>query len=203
MEARIAKTISVLFHPMLMPLYAFFILFGSRSYFSSLLPWSVKLMIAGIIALNTILFPLVLFWLFRKKGLIHSYLMVNRDERTYPYLIMAVFYFITFYLLKNLQLPYLYGLFMLGATFLAIMALLVNFYWKISSHLIGTGGLLGTFLALHLRSVMDIPVMIMVLILVSGITGFARLKTDSHEPAQVYCGFFAGVIMMCSLFLLV
>ncbi|MCK4288907.1 MAG: hypothetical protein KAW86_06865, partial [Bacteroidales bacterium] len=90
-----------------------------------------------------------------------------------------------------------------GATFLLIITLIINFFWKISIHMIGIGGMLGTLIGLSFLWMIDIPFLIILLILCSGITGFARLKLNAHNPAQVYTGFVIGTSFMLLLFLVI
>jgi hypothetical protein len=39
-------------------------------------------------------------------------------------------------------------------------------------------------------------------ILLAGVIGYARLKSDSHEPAEIYSGFAMGVVVMTLLMIL-
>jgi hypothetical protein len=45
--------------------------------------------------------------------------------------------------------------------------------------------------------------LICLIILLAGITGFARLKLKAHNEAQLYSGFGLGVLVMLGLFLFV
>ncbi|MCK5839539.1 MAG: hypothetical protein KAG99_06800, partial [Bacteroidales bacterium] len=91
--------------------------------------------------------------------------------------------------------------FMLGATLLVLFSLLVNYISKISIHMVALGGLLGTFIGFSSLLHQDIRIYMYLVILVSGITGTARLSLDAHSPAQVYAGFAMGVLVMMGLFL--
>jgi hypothetical protein len=79
---------------------------------------------------------------------------------------------------------------------MAILSLAVNFYRKISLHMIGIGSYTGLFLGLSLNFGINLNMEIFAGILLAGIIGFARLKTNSHQPAEIYSGFAMGVIFM-------
>ncbi|MBE9480240.1 MAG: hypothetical protein IMY69_00935 [Bacteroidetes bacterium] len=129
--------------------------------------------------------------------------MKTKEERTLPYLMTIIFYYLASYLLKQLQISPIFYYFILGATFLIIITLIINFFWKISIHMIGIGGMLGTLIGLSFLWMIDIPFLIILLILCSGITGFARLKLNAHNPVQVYTGFVIGTSFMLLLFLVI
>jgi membrane-associated phospholipid phosphatase len=44
--------------------------------------------------------------------------------------------------------------------------------------------------------VIDSTMLILGLIILSGLVGFARLKLNTHSPAQVYAGFGVGVTLL-------
>ena len=105
-------------------------------------------------------------------------------------------------MLKQLHISDIYYLFLLGATFLIIIALLITFYWKISVHMIGIGGMLGALIGISFRINVDFVILIALTVLCSGIVGFARLKLNTHKPLQIYTGFLSGVIIMLLVFLI-
>ena len=91
---------------------------------------------------------------------------------------------------------------MLGATLLSIMSLVVNFYRKISLHMIGIGGFTGLFLGLALNFGINLTIEVTAAIMLAGVIGFARLKSDSHDPAEIYSGFIMGALTMTLLMML-
>ncbi|MCD4745389.1 MAG: hypothetical protein K8R58_03735 [Bacteroidales bacterium] len=201
METKIAKTISYIFHPLIIPSYILLLLFNLNSYFSLLISPSAKLMILGMIFTITFILPLLSIFIFLKKGLVKTIQMETKEERVYPFIITAIFYYLAYYLLKQLQLSPVFYLFILGSTLLIIITLFINFYWKISIHMIAVGGMLGTFLGLSLILNIDITFLISLIILCAGFVGFARLKLNTHKPPQIYSGFLLGAAFMLLLFI--
>lgn len=202
-ETKLAKIISFLFQPLLIPTYGFIILLNINVFFSLIIPPISRWMIIGMVFATTFVFPaiflLILYW----RGAIKTLNMDSREERVLPFIVTIIFYYLTYYLLKKLQISPVFYYFLIGTTLTAVIALLVNFFWKISIHMIGIGGFLGAFLGLSIVLMLDIPFILMLIIFVAGLVGFARLKLHAHTPAQVYAGFIAGTLIMLILFLYV
>jgi hypothetical protein len=201
MEHKIARFISIVFHPMFTISLATLIMLNLNAYFVSIIPERLRWTIIALIFANTTLVPTILVWLMARKDIISSLEMPYRKERTVPYLIFAIFYASTYFLMRNIGLPVYYYLFVVGGLASIITAIIINLYWKISIHMIGIGGLTAGFLALMYKSLINEPVLIIVLILSSGLVGFARLQSNSHSPAQVYTGYLVGFILVAGIFL--
>lgn len=200
-ETGFASFISYLLHPMLLPTYALIILFNMQAYFSIGIPTQAKWMIGILVFIITGLLPILMSALLTRVGLINSLHLNRREERIWPFILTAIFYYLGYYLLKQLDLSAVFLLFMLGAFIAVVVGLLITFFWKISIHMIGTGGMIGAFVGLSLKLMMDMPLLIMVMIFLSGLTGFARLKLSEHSPLQVLGGFIAGFAVFILLFL--
>lgn len=202
MERNFARIISAVFSPLLIPTIAFAILYSLKAYFTLMLPFQSKMLILGIVSINTLIFPLLLIILLYKTGIITSYNLEKREERTYPLIAAAVLYYITYFLLNRLNIPSVYLLFMLGGALSAVTALIVTNYYKISVHMMAIGGLAGTLAGISIRLKLDIHWIIAVVIVFAGLTGTARLVLRVHQPHQVYTGFAAGAGIMLLIFLL-
>ena len=62
--------------------------------------------------------------------------------------------------------------------------------------MVGAGSFTGLFLGLSLNFGINLNTEIFSGILLAGIIGFARLKSNSHQPAEIYTGFMTGVVVM-------
>ncbi len=200
MEKIAARVISVLFHPLLMPTYASLLLFSIPTHFNFSLPVSYNYIVPAFVFVTTFVFPGMLMLIYLKLGFVQSLQMQGRRERVLPLFSMAIVYYLTYYLLKQGPVPTLFNFFMLGATMLVLLSLLLNYLGKISIHMVAMGGLLGTFTGLALAFHFDLRIIIYLLALAAGLTGFARLKLGAHSEAQVYSGFGLGVLVMLGLF---
>lgn len=201
MEYRIAKIITFIFHPVFLTLYFLLLLFSMDFYASLLLPLKAKVIITIIVIFTTLLLPGLMTYFFYRLKLITSIRMISKDERIYPLLVQAIFFYMTYYLLKQNNIPVLFSFYMLGATFLTVCALVINFYYKISLHMIGMGGIFGFLLGLSFWFELPLTGVLLIIILLSGLVGAARLKISTHKISEIYSGFLVGSLGMIILFL--
>jgi len=202
MQDKLAKTISILFHPLLIPSYFTLLIFNLNNHISLLIPAGAKFVIFSLIFITTFIFPTIFILIIKRKGLIKSLQMESREERIYPYAIAAIFNFSAFYMIKQIQIPEEYYLLLLGSGALILICLVINFNTKISAHMVGAGGLTGALIGISMRLNIDLVVLIVLAIICSGLIGFARLKLNAHKPFQIYLGFICGMIVM-TIFLLI
>ena len=201
MEDKFAKIISVILFPIFFPSYIILILFYYNNFNTYQIPINVKFMVFSIIFITTCIFPLLFIFIMKKRGMIKSIQMETREERVFPIIITTIFYFMAYYMLRNIEVLNLFLFFLIGSTLLLILALLINFLTKISIHMIGVGGMTGTLIGLSLRMNADLVVLVNVSILLAGLTGYARLKLKAHNQFQVYSGFLCGLFVMLVIFL--
>ena len=198
MEMRIAKVISVLFHPLVMPTYIFALLLTLNAHFALVLPVQAKGLLLGIILISTCIFPLLIALLFKYTGKVMSMEMESRQERSLTLAISGVFYYLTWWMLRQMHLSPIFQLFMIGTFYVLVFTILINLFWKISLHMIAAGGATGALIGISLLLMQPIQAIIIISILMSGIIGFARLKLESHNPAQIYLGWIVGLVVMYS-----
>lgn len=127
--------------------------------------------------------------------------MPTKEERKIPYLASAIFYFSESYFLMQWEVPMLIKAFMFGAALLVFSVFIINFFWKISVHMAGIGGLCGMMIAVSFRLQINLHFVLIALFLIAGFAAFSRLKLSAHNPAQVYVGFLMGISVQLILFL--
>ncbi len=191
-EEKFAQLISHLFHPLLMPTYGFMIIFFTKNYISTFTTVRLKILILVVTFIFTFLLPTINAFVLLKMGRIKSLGMESNEERVIPYSSAALYYFSLYYLFYNAEFPNIFKILILGASVSIVLSLLINFKWKISAHTIGIGGIAGAALGIIYRLHIDLHFILMLVILVSGLVGYARLKLNAHTPAQVYTGFLLG-----------
>jgi L-lactate permease len=196
MNDKTAAFLSFLFHPLIMPFAAMGIMIGADPVVSLLLTLKMKGMILFMVFVTTILVPLLLIYMVYRLGVIRSFYMRSREERAIPLLVIAVFYYLTYYLLKGLHLPQLFHMYMLGATFMIILLIIFNFFRKVSLHMAGLGALTGLMTGIAFHYEQNTSWFILAGILLSGVVGTARLKLHAHQPSDLYTGWMAGAIVM-------
>ncbi len=194
MSQKIFSAISYIFHPLFMPILGMWLILYSGTYLS-LLPLEGKRAILLITALSTILLPLsVLPFLYYQK-LLTSYKMPERKERLLPLLLSIVFYYFGYYILRKVGVPSFIQHFLLASIICLVVAVLVHLKWKISTHMIGVGGILGLISSFSHIFQQNITIVLMFAIIIAGAIGTARLYLKAHNQAQVYSGFMVGFIL--------
>jgi hypothetical protein len=119
----------------------------------------------------------------------------------FPLLLSAVYFFITYYLLRKVALPSIIYFYIIGATILVLLTLIITFRWKISIHMTSIGGFTGFLISLALLLHIDINWLLILTFVASGLLGTSRVKLNAHDLPQVFAGYAMGVGVMLLLFL--
>lgn len=194
MEERIARIISYVFHPLLIPSYFIAVLMSLNVFFALMIPVDARWKIILLVLITSAIFPMIILYGMYRFRLLKSLTMETKEERLYPYLATSIFLFLTTYMIWQINISPVYYYVMLGASILAVITMLINIYWKISAHTVSIGGVLGILIALQSVLLLDLLWLIAITILISGLIGFARLRVGSHTQAQIYTGYAIGFL---------
>lgn len=197
---KLAWLVSVIFHPLLMPLYGLVFLLTAPTLIRYL-PVEIKELLLLVILINNVLIPAGLLMFFRYRKLISSYSIDDRNERVMPLLTTAILYCTTSFIIFRFQIPFFLKSFIFATSVVAIILSMINFWWKISIHSAGAGALTATILILSFKMQADLLWYLAAIILASGVILASRLRLNAHEPAQVWAGFATGFLGI-SLFIL-
>lgn len=190
---RMSRTISVIFHPLLVPVYGLLIIFIAPTLYNYL-PFEVKKMLILIVLVNNVMLPLSLIPFFVHRNLVSSWFMNERKDRILPLMISTILYTVTTYIIFRFSVPYFLKSFFLAAAFLSFAAAIINFWWKISIHSIGAGALLALVLILSLKMHTPLLWYLIPAILAGGLILSSRLQLNLHNPGQVWTGFLTGFL---------
>jgi hypothetical protein len=196
-----ARTISVIFYPLFIPLYGLLVIFAAPTLFWYI-PVRAKEILLFIFIVNNLFIPVALMPFFRYRNLISSWFIENRSERTIPLMTVALLYAVTSFILSRLQIPMFFKAYGYSLTILTLVLLSINRWWKISLHSAGAGALISTVLALSLIMSVSLPLYLAGSVLIAGFVLSSRLKLNAHSPAEVYAGFLAGLIIPAGMMLL-
>lgn len=188
----LARLISYLLHPLLMPTITLWLALELDSHLAYFLNEDARWVVLGMVGLMSIAFPLTSALLLMRAGLITSLEMPQRSERVAPFVMTLLYYGMTWYLLSRTPLhPMALALFG-GAVFALLITTLITLRWKVSAHMVGIGGLLGALTGLAMAHRLPVLPVIALCIVFAGALGTARLLTSDHSPAQVYVGGVVG-----------
>ncbi len=190
----VSKIISGIFHPLFMPLYGIILIFEFNSYINYFISEREKLTLVLFLLFFTIILPTLIIYIFKKLKLITDFYLEKKEERRWPFISTIICYFICLEFFVEMKINFIFYLLTLGAMLILIIAHLITLKWKISAHMIGIGGLIGGLIGLSQRFEVDNVLVIISLIIISGVIGYARLKTKAHNYQQVYTGFILGLL---------
>ncbi len=202
MENKFAKAISYLFHPIFLPLYSLLLLFNLRSSANFDFFRKAQLMLIAFVSITTIVFPLLMIFLMKWQGFVKNYSMESRQERVLPYMITAIFYFLACNMFYQMQLHSIYTNYILGASVILVVVVLITLQWKISTHMAGIGGVFGMILGVSVLLSLDLQLHLMAITVLAGIIGYARLRLEAHKPSEIYLGFALGAVVMTGIYLI-
>ena len=203
METRIAKFLSYILHPLLIPAYLAVFLLNTPLFLTFSLSSQAKAGLIGVIAGFTFVLPAAAMLAMRYFKMVSTLQLEIAEERTLPLIITSASYMALLYLLRRIGLPAFFLFFFYGAVVTLVAGLLINLAYKISLHTLAWGSVTAALAGFSIRMGVDFPLVILGAILLAGTAGFARLKLQAHSPAQVYLGFLAGAgIMLLLTFLL-
>jgi hypothetical protein len=190
---KLALLLSVVFQPLLMPSLVFGLLFFAVPQASSI-PESFKVRLFYLIVTSTLLIPMVLMLGLRWSGMVKSLHFEEKSERRTPFILVTLFYLLTTYFLK--EKTELDPILWQGMGIIAFaVALLtgVTFFWKMSAHMTGIGGVMGVLavFGMYFPS-LDLAYLLVATLLLGGLVASARLYLDAHRPAEVYVGLLVG-----------
>ncbi len=195
METKLARFLSLLFHPLLITTYFFILALHLPFHFSMIIPTQSKWMIIGLVFITTFAVPALLISIF-SFGVKKLVKPDEREERYLPFAIAIIFNFLAYYLLNQVQLSPIFNIFNLGATSLLVLCLLITLAWKISIYMAGAGAFFGALLGFAVTLDINLVLILLLTILISGVIGFARILSKKHTPAQIYAGFLLGTVIM-------
>lgn len=199
---RAAEILSVVFHPIFIPLYGLVIIYSSNT-LHSFLPAQLKRMILILVMANNVLLPMALATLLYARGAIRTFNARDRNERVLLLTFSLVMYSLTAFLLLRMQVPGLFRAFFISIAIVTFITLLITVFYRISLHASGIGGLL--VLVFFMAGLYHISMVwqTVTVLLLGGAVLSSRIYLEDHSPAEVWTGLFAGAaIMGASLFFL-
>lgn len=189
----LAYSISVLLHPILMPVLTVFLIVRMDPLISELVANEALWQILLAMAITTAILPALSVYILYKAQLIESIELKKREERPLPF-IMTLFYLMaTYILLLDAPLPgLLYSALLGGIVAFAGLTVLTSF-WRVSAHLCAYASLVGALLGLFSQSPFPFQNLFVLLILLGGALASARLYLEAHTLTELSMGTIWGL----------
>ena len=192
---RAAMAISVIFHPVLMPLYGLLVIYSSPTLLS-FIPFSVKKLVFIITAANMVIIPLSVATVLYSRGVIRSFNTREKGERMLLLSFTMVMYILTAFLIMRLPVPGLFKGYFVSIAAVTLVTLIITPFYRVSLHSAGAGGLLALVVVMIIlfetRSVWHVAL----LVTGTGAVMSSRLYLRNHEQGEVWAGLLAGASSM-------
>lgn len=187
----IARLISGIFHPLVMPTMGLLVLFLSGLDFT-FFTWEQKRAVFLIVLLSTFIIPLSFmpFFMLRKAGF--QIEMHSKRDRILPFFLTTLTYFFAWYFLRRIGVPVLLANYIFASAVAVFFSALITLFWKISIHMIGIGGITGLLFFISHYFFADVSSLSMFGFLLAGIIGSCRLLLNAHSLSQIFAGYFLG-----------
>ena len=198
--SELARTASVVLHPFLLPSWMMTVLLCGDTAFA-LYPPRFKFYLGWVVALYTLLIPLLAIGLLKSAGRLRSWRLDDRSDRVLPLVIGTLCYVACAVTVGRIASAEIIRRIMLAAACCEIVCLAVNYRWKISLHMTAMGGCVAVLTVLcfvtgHLTGLLAAAVAC------AGLLASSRLWLGKHSPAQVAAGFCCGFAVTASMLVL-
>jgi hypothetical protein len=199
-----AQGISIIFHPLLILTYMAIALMAANPFLFGASDLTSGFKYILLVFLSSFFLPAVGVGLMRGIGFISSFQIEDQQERIAPLIMTGIFYlWMSVSLIKKVQMPTEFAVCTLGATIGLFIAFFINLFSKISLHTVGMGGFLGMtlqFLAKYGYESLTfgnfsigMPYFLIIVVLLVGAVGTARLLLNAHALDQIAGGVLVGV----------
>ena len=197
----LARILSVVFHPLLMPTFVFgVLLFQVPSVLGvDVFSTSLRLSLLVLIFVGTFAVPALLIYYLFRSGYVQTLHLNTLADRRLPFFLTALIYaLLTVLFACRMELISTIApeiAILLGSIAVSILLVgIISLYWQISVHGVGMSGAVGIIAGIMIKfSQTDLFIPLLLSILLTGFVGSARLKLNAHTPAQIGAGVALGL----------
>jgi len=188
----ISKTLSYLFHPLLIPTFIIALMQFTNPFLFQGFAFS-NISIIFPVFLFTFLYPVIAILLLRKLDFIDSLEMPDSKQRIIPLVISIVLYVWMYLIFKSKNFPAISKVFMLGVIISLFLSFIINVFHKLSLHMVGISGALTIIMLMLMISENDMSYYFLAIVVITGAVATARLYLNAHTMKEVYTGFLVGM----------
>lgn len=189
---RILKSISFIFHPLIMPVLGVGFYFFISPRFTP-----QEIIYAKLVSLTilTVILPVLIYFLLKTLDKVQSIYLKTTNERILPLLLNCVITLIVLLrILTQSQFAELY-FFFIGILISTMSCLILAiFKFKASIHMISISGLFMFFIALSIHFNININDILALMCIITGAIATSRLHLKAHNYKELIMGIFVGVM---------
>lgn len=187
----IAQKISWFFTPFLVPTLGVALLF-TFSYLR-VMPLSYKFLITVAVFCFTIMMPQCTIFFYRRMNGWSLRELGRREKRFVPYILSIASYLFCLSMLYRFRVPSCMTGIVVASLIAMVVAILLNYWWKLSEHMISVGGVVGGLVCFGELFVFNPIGWICLTIIVGGMVGTSRMTLRQHNLSQIIGGFILGM----------
>ncbi len=189
---RFLKSISYIFHPLIMPVLGVLFYFEVSSRFIS--PEIKQAKLVSLVIL-TVALPVLLYFLLKTLGKVKSIHLENTNERIIPLVLNGI---VTLLVIQRIFTPtqiielYYFFVGILFSTMTCLILAIAKF--KASIHMIAISGVFMFFVAVSIHFSININSFLALTIIIIGAIATSRLHLKAHTYIELIMGVFIGII---------
>ncbi len=191
MMHHILKSVSVIFHPLIMPIVGVIFYFTKTPRFIDTEVIWAKLVSLSIL---TIVLPILLYFLLKTLGKVNSIYLRSTKERILPLILNAV---VVILVIQRILRPDPYielYYFFVGILISTLTCLILAFFkFKASIHMIAISGVFMFFIALSIHFSININGTLALMCIITGAVATSRLHLKAHTYPELIMGIVVGV----------
>ncbi len=189
---RLLKSISYIFHPLIMPLLGVIFYFSKSPRY---IPFDIIQAKVVSLFILTVILPILIYFLLKTIGLVKTINLKTTKERVYPLILNGVVLLI---ILQRIITPsqvielYFFFVGILISNMACLLLAILNF--KASIHMIAISGLFMFFIALSIHFSININGTLAFMVIIMGAVATSRLHLKAHTSLELILGVFIGII---------
>ena len=188
----IIRSISFIFHPLLMPLLGVIFYFAKTPRF---IPEPIVKAKLFSVTILTVILPILLYYLLKTLKKVNSFYLETTHERVLPLVInCGIISLILTRVLPENEIPELHFFFVgiLSSTLACLILALLKF--KASIHMIASAGFFMFAVAIGIHFQININGTIALMCVILGAIATSRLHLKAHTPVELVIGFGVGIL---------
>lgn len=187
----ILKSVSVIFHPLLMPIAGVLFYFAKTPRFIDREVIWAKLVSLSIL---TIVLPILLYFLLKTLGRVNTIYLKSTKERIIPLVLNAIVILLVVQRILRPD-PYIELYYFFVGVLVSTLACLILaiFKFKASIHMIAISGVFMFFIALSIHFSININSTLALMSIIIGAVATSRLHLKAHTYPELLMGVFVGI----------
>lgn len=201
MTNRVANIVSLVFHPIFVPIYGIIAIANLHVVVGSKVQAQNEALLLTMYAILLSILPL--FWVMFTLNTYNIKQLANitLPQRRIAAWVLCVVYLLEFWFLGNYFFHPFLRLFVLALCLSSGVLAMMSSFKKVSFHVFGWAGMLVLISVLGMKNSPLMIFLVMLILIITGIVASARLSLKAHTKQEVYLGFVIGLLCNIAVYL--